>query len=156
MKKLIFIILFTFYGSYFLNAQGMFSHGQGPLKKIEELERVKLIETLNMNEQTTLKFFSRRDKFRHEQEELFKKATDILQNLDTGVNSAKPKEDEIRNLIAEYTNIEGKISSNKENFVNSLQDILTPEQIGKYLVFERKFRDEIREVIFRERKRGKK
>ena len=153
MKKLIFIIFFTVSALLLTNAQGMFSHGQGPLKKIEELERVKLIETLNMDEQTTLKFFARRDKFRHEQEEQFNKATDLLQKLDSNVNSSKPNEDEIKNLITKYMSIENKISSNKQNFVESLKDILTPEQIGRYLVFERKFRDEIREVIFRERKR---
>ncbi len=157
MKKIIFLLLISVLFTAGLKAQVMIFHGQGrgPLKKIEELERVKLIEALNMDEQTTLKFFARRNEYRHKQIGLFQKSNELLGDLDKEVNKEKTDGGEIKKLIQEYLNIEDKISDNRDNFVKSLNNILSPEQIGKYLVFERKFRDEIRDVIFRERRRGK-
>ncbi len=157
MKKIVFLFLFSVLFTVGMKAQVMLFHGpgQGPLKKIEELERVKLIEALNMDEQTTLKFFARRNEYRQKQVSLFQKSNELLNNLDKEINNGKSDNSEIKKFIKEYLEIEKKISSNKEDFIKSLKDILTTEQIGKYIVFERKFRDEIREVIFRERRKGK-
>ena len=157
MKKIIILFLFSVLFTAGVNAQGMNFHGpgQGPLRKIEELERVKLIEALNMDEQTTLKFFARRNQYRQKQFQLFQNSNELLGKLDTEVNKEKPDKGDIQKLIKEYLETQHKISNNRENFVKSIMAILTPEQTGKYLVFERKFRDEIREVIFKERRRGK-
>ena len=157
MKKIIFLFLFSILFTAGIKAQEMIFHGQrhGPLKKIEELERVKLIEALNMDEQTTLKFFARRNEYRRKQADFFQKSNELIGKLDEEINKGKPDSDDLKRLIKEYLVIENDISNNRENFVKSLNDILSPEQIGKYLVFERKFREEIREVIFRERRKGK-
>ncbi len=156
MKKVIFVFLLAILLTAGVNAQVNMSQGpgQGPMKKIEELERVKLIEVLNMDEQTTLKFFSRRNKYRQDQFKLFIESNDLLKNLDTEVNKEKPESNETKDLVSKYLEIENKISDNRLDFIRSLKDILTPKQIGKYIVFERKFRDEIRQMIFRERRRG--
>ena len=157
MKKIVFLFLFSILFTAGMNAQVMIFHGngQGPLKKIEELERVKLIEALNMDEQTTLKFFARRNEYRQKQIKLFQNSNELLEKLDKEVNKDKPDNPDIKKQIKEYLEIENKIADNREDFVKSLKDILTTEQIGKYLVFEKKFRNEIREVIFKERRRGK-
>jgi hypothetical protein len=40
------------------------------------------------------------------------------------------------------------IEIKRNQFVNSLDDILSTEQIAKLIVFEKRFRDEIRNVLF--------
>ena len=155
MKKLQLSLLLVFVGTLMVFAQGMRRMEQGPMKKIEELERVKLIETLNMDEQTTLKFFARRVKFRDTQSQLFAKSNGILNQMDDLNKSSGKNSEELKKLIDQYLDDEQKIIENRENFIKSLDDILTPDQISRYLVFEKRFREEIRNVIFRERKKGK-
>ena len=38
------------------------------------------------------------------------------------------------------------------DFVNSLSDILSYEQIGKLIIFEKRFRNEVRKLLIKERK----
>ena len=65
MKRIIISSLFALLLSSFLFAQ----RGEGPGEwgrmggQIEQLEKIKIIEELNMDEETTLRFFSRRNEF---------------------------------------------------------------------------------------------
>lgn len=156
MKNLIFVFSIFLLSTLMLNAQGMRLRDNGPLKKIEELEKIKLIEALNMDESTTLKFFARRTKFRDEQTQLFQEANKILNQMEETAKKTNDKNDpEIKKQIEQYFNVENKILQNRESFIYSLNDILASQQIAEYLVFEKKFRDEIRNVLFKERMRNR-
>jgi uncharacterized protein (UPF0305 family) len=154
MKRIVAAVSFVLIASLVANAQVMKGSEEGPLKKIEELEKIKLIETLGMDEQTTLKFFARRTKYREEQSQLNKNMTDLLDQIsdltkkDDGKNEA-----ELKKMIEQYQDIENKILRKKQEFYNSLNDILTYKQIAKILVFERKFREEIRAALLQERRK---
>jgi ABC-type nitrate/sulfonate/bicarbonate transport system substrate-binding protein len=156
MIRLIAAVSFILAASIAMQAQGMGHPEGGPLKKIEELEKVKLIETLGMDEQTTLKFFARRTKYREEQTQLIKNIitlTDQMNDL-TKKNDVKNNE-EVKKMIGQYEDLENRILKQKQDFYNSLSDILTYNQIAKVIVFERKFREEIRAVLFQQRRKGR-
>ncbi len=76
---------------------------------------------------------------------------DGIVKKDTNKNSTDYKK-----LIDQYLNLESKIVQNRAEFINSLSDILTNQQICKLLIFEKKFREEIREVLFKERAKWRK
>ena len=125
---------------------------RGPDKKIEELEKIKLIDALNMDENTTLKFFARRNKFRSEMKQMGTQADDVLAKINTELDKGKNVDQaNLKSLISQLGEIQVNIAKKRGEFVNSLSDILTTEQIAKMLVFEKKFRDEIRRALFHER-----
>ncbi len=156
MKKLIIVTAIFLLGSVLACAQGMRHRESDALKKIEELEKIKIIETLGMDETTTLKFFSRRTKFRDEQSQLFQNAAKLLDQMEETAKKTGDKNDpEMRKMIDNYFEIENEIVKDRETFINSLKDILSYKQISLYLVFEKKFREEIRNVLFKERMRGR-
>jgi predicted patatin/cPLA2 family phospholipase len=64
-------------------------------------------------------------------------------------------DEELKKMINQYQDLENKILKRKQDFYNSLSDILSYKQIAKVLVFERKFREEIRSALFQERRKGK-
>jgi hypothetical protein len=133
-----------------VNAQGMRDH-KGPREKIEQLEKIKLIETLDMNEQTTLKFFARRNEMRDRVDKL-------NDSLDVIVNELEAKftnkdESGYKDLVAKYLSIQKQIAAEHSRFVSSLYDILTNEQVAKLIVFEKRFREEIRHILMRGRQR---
>ena len=151
MKNIFLIIFLTISASFVIFAQPI-RRDRGPMKKIEELEKIKLIETLNMNEETTLRFFTRFDKFKDGQHQLIDKSNEILDKLENLVNNDKNNNDpQVDKLINDYFSIEGQLVKGRENFVHSLSDILDQNRIAKLLVFEKRFREEIRNALFRQR-----
>jgi len=153
MKKLLvpfIIVLFVPLASY---SQPVRHKDMGPMKKIEELEKIKLIDALGMDENTTLRFFARRAKFKDEQKQLFSKENNLIQKMQDAVQNDKSSNEEQRKMIKKYLDIENRIIDSRQKFINSLSDILSYQQITKLIVFEKRFREEIRKLFFRDRMR---
>lgn len=121
--------------------------------KIEELEKIKLIDVLQMNEETTLKFFARRSEYQKKVKSLMSDADTQLDKIsDYVINNGDKNSAEMKKMISDYLSYGEAISREKTNFINSLSDILSYEQISKLLVFEKHFREELRKILFRSRK----
>jgi preprotein translocase subunit YajC len=121
--------------------------------KFEQLEKIKLIETLEMNEETTLRFFSRKSEQQKQQDEIQDKIREKIDNLEVIFKSGRVATvDELKKNISEINALQSELEKNRIEFINSLSDILSYEQIAKLLIFERKFRDEIRRLIIKDRK----
>ena len=123
-------------------------------EKLEQLEKIKLIEALDLDEETSIRFFARRNESKNEIQELEKKADEIIFELEKSFNSENDNQSEKqKQMISEMLKIRESIEMKRNQFLNSLDDILTTEQIAKLIVFEKKFRDEIRNVLFDRRSR---
>ena len=121
--------------------------------KLEQLEKIKLIESLEMDEETTLRFFSRKLEHQKEQDEIQNKIRENIENLEVIFKSGRVATvDELKKSINDINNLHSELDKNRKEFINSLPEILSYEQIAKLLVFERKFRDEIRRLIVKDRK----
>ena len=121
--------------------------------KLIQLENIKIIETLNMDEETTLRFFSRRNELHKKAENLTKRSDEIIKQLEVIFKAGKfYTEAELISLIVEANNIHTEIVQTKSEFINSLDDILTTEQIAKLIIFERRFKDELKRAMFKGRK----
>ena len=122
-------------------------------EKFEQLEKIKIIETLEMDEETTLRFFARKSEHQKQQEEIQEKIRSRIDNLEVIFKSGRVATvDEIKANINEINTLSNQLEKNRTDFINSLSDILSYEQIAKLLVFERKFKDEIRRLIMKERR----
>jgi len=118
-----------------------------PKGKLAQLEKVKLIETLKMDEETTLRFFARRTEFLDKIQSLNKNSMDLIDKLEKSFGENKLTKSEYKNLIKEFNNNDEQMFKEKMNFINSLDDILSEEQIAKMIVFEKKFKEEIRKIL---------
>lgn len=67
-----------------------------------------------------------------------------------------PKDENQKRLIADLLKTRLQIESEKQKFINSLSDILSTEQIARLLIFEKRFKEEIRSVLFDRRSPNKK
>ena len=121
--------------------------------KLIQLENIKIIETLNMDEETTLRFFSRRNELHTKAENLTKRSDEIITQLELIFKAGKVyTEAELKSLIVEANTIHSEIVQSKSDFINSLDDILTTDQIAKLIIFERRFKDELKRAMFKRRK----
>jgi hypothetical protein len=154
MKTQITILLMLVFA---ITAFGQRHEGFGMKKKnrskIDELEKVKLIEILDMDEETTLKFFSRRNEFRNVTESLMENRDNLLNDfhdilLEDEIEDKSVYSDHVNKILE----IEKSIINKRIEFISSLEDILTEKQIGKLVVFEFKFRKDLRDLLFRHRR----
>lgn len=121
--------------------------------KLNQLEKIKLIEVLNMNEETTLRFFSRRNEHQVKINELVKRTDEIITQMEFIFKAGKVyTEAELKSLIEEANTMHTEIVQTKSDFINSLDDILTTDQIAKLIIFERRFKDELKRAMFKRRK----
>jgi len=162
MNKLFFVIALTFIFTAAVLPQDNGQEGgahkrRAPMKKIEELEKIKLLDVLNLDEATSAKLFTRRNLNRTKIWDYEDKINIDLQNIESEIKKGKDKDvSKIQKLNEDYFNLSMEVEKEKLSYLRSLSDILTPEQIGKYIVFERKFREEIRDLLMKERiKRNK-
>jgi hypothetical protein len=158
MKKIVFLLTVILFlcasaGTFAQNGKhknkGM-GFGQGAREKIEALEKAKLIDELNMSEELSVRFFAKRN----DHMERMKKYDNELENTEDNLQKAldEGKNDQaLKKLINDYRSTQEKIVKEKIQFLNSLSSILSTKQMAKYIVFENKFREEVRNIIMRER-----
>jgi len=124
-------------------------------EKIDQLEKIKLIEELNMSDDVSLKFFTKRNEFREKGKRLNGKIDSLSRTISEKsqrIDENIPNE-EWEKLIEEFVSTEKKLQNNKNDFLISIQKILTPKQVAEFLAFERKFREEIQGILLRGRRK---
>jgi len=150
MKKIFTFLLIILLLCGLVNAQQHQKNNRNlkPLQKIEQLEKAKIIEALNLNEETAVRLFARRNESRQkvgdtnkQREELLK---DLEKNLKDGVKMSDAEyKERVNNIIA----LDASMIKERDNFYRSLGDLISPQQIAKLIVFENNFRKEIRKSL---------
>jgi hypothetical protein len=119
---------------------------QRPFERIEHLRKVRLIEMLELKEEESVRLMARITEHENAARELMKERGEALDRVERLVrNKAEGKEYE--KAFAEVTAADDKVIAEKRRFFAGLADILTPEQRGKMLLFERRFEKELREAM---------
>lgn len=118
--------------------------------KIEQLEKVKLIEALDLTEDQSIRFFARRNEHRKEIEKLEIHSEEVIRDLEKIVQDSNERNvTEQKRLLNEFLDIRIQIENKRKQFILSLNDILTTEQVSKLVLFEKKFREEIRKILMK-------
>jgi len=127
-------------------------HFMKPNKKFEQLEQLKLLDFLKLDEETAVKFITRRNKSRDKIFGIMKNLDEVYDQIQNLLKSDQ-KDKNYKSLIDKSLDMENQIVLERKSFLNSLKNILTEEQIAKVILFERKFKRDIRDILI---KRGRK
>jgi Spy/CpxP family protein refolding chaperone len=119
---------------------------QRPMERIERLRKVRLIEMLDLKEDQSVRFFARMNEHDKVRKELKRQKGEVLDRIERLVrNHAEDQEFEKEYPVVR--SIDAKLAEENWNFFDTLKDILTPEQRGKFLLFERHFEVELRDAM---------
>lgn len=119
---------------------------QRPMERIERLRKVRLIEMLDLKEDQSIRFFARMNDHNKARQELKRQKGEVLDRIERLVRN-HADDSEFDKEYPEVRAIDAKLAEENWNFFDGLKDILTPEQRGKYLLFERHFEVELREAM---------
>jgi hypothetical protein len=150
MKKVFlpFLITCLIFSSVIAQNRMRMGKDSKPLQRIEQWEKIKLIEVLGLNEDTAVRFFARRNENQKKMKDILDQRDGMIQNLEDDIRgSSQISEAAYKEQVNNFLFIESSISKERENFLRSLSDLLTPKQIAILIVFESRFRKEIRETL---------
>jgi len=119
--------------------------GPGP-ERVEQFKKIRMMEVLKLDEETSVRFFARYDK----EQELIRSLTakrnrtiDQLENL-----TATPASDaEIDKYFKELRDVEDQVHEARIKYWDSLSEILTKKQLAEYVAFERNFFRDLRDLM---------
>ena len=121
-------------------------------KRFEDLEKIKLLEILDLDENDAIKFFARRNEYKKKLADIKSEGEELLLEME-GSLGLEEQSNKFSSYIAKSIEIERKFLLEKSNFYTSVEDILSKEQIVKLILFEKKFKRDIRDLLI---ERGRK
>ena len=153
MKNLKLVLLLSLSLSHILLSQGFMRDERGPFPegKIAELEKIKLIEVLDLDEETMLKFFSRRNIHFTKMKAITLEKDSLITDLNFRIKNESKTDYNI--YIRKILSLDEDITLERKGFIESLKDILSSYQLAKLIVFEKRFRNEIRKELLKQGKR---
>ena len=152
MKQRFFFVLLSFPFFCWVAEAQPFGEGGPPFERIERFKKVRLIEMLDMKEDQSVRFFARLNEHDNAKRELFKAKMDLLDKIERLVRN-HASESEFDKVFPDVASANAKIFEDDQKFFDGLKDILSVEQRGKFLLFERHFEQELREAMKEVQKR---
>jgi Spy/CpxP family protein refolding chaperone len=117
-----------------------------PMERLDRYKKIRMVEVLNLDEETGVKLVSRYTKHRERMKEIESDRADLVEKLETMTQSGT-SEAEYQRVFNEIYEIEKKISEARKKFLDELKEFLTSKQIAQYMVFERDFMKDVRNVV---------
>ncbi len=131
-----------------------FSQPNGDKKKFKEeinkIMKVKLIDSVGMDEATAEKFLNLYRSHNKEIRSLSKDKRELMKSIETD-----PGAPDINTKFDKMLDIETSILEKRKNFLMELKAFLTPQQIAKTLILRKKIGREIRKEVMKHRKDDK-
>ncbi len=124
--------------------QGM-RRGPGS-ERIEQFKKVRLMETLKMDEATSIRFFTRYDKYVESLHAIQKDHNALIDQLQNQMKT-DASTSELEQTIKDIQMNEEKIAESRSKFLEELKDVISVKQIAAYVVFERNFNRNLREIM---------
>ncbi len=116
------------------------------LERVEQFKKIRMMEVLALDEQTSIKFFARYSKHQRALQDLRRKQVQALGKVQS-LRKTKAADAEYANVIQELQLLEGEGREAKLKYLEELREILSNKQIAEYLVFEMRFQQNLRDLI---------
>lgn len=115
-------------------------------ERLEELRRLKMVEALKLDEEQAVRLTVRERKFRESEKELREQRKELLSELQDLIED-DADDAALKSAIDRLSELSVQITEKRREYVFSLQDILSMEQIARLVIFEHRFAEEVRRII---------
>jgi hypothetical protein len=120
---------------------------RGPAaERIEQFKKVRLMEVLKMDDETSIRFFARYHTYFESLRAIQKDHNTLIDQLQKLAQS-NAKNSEIEQAIKDIVMSEEKIGETRAKFLEELKTVISTKQIAEYVVFERNFNRNLREIM---------
>jgi hypothetical protein len=117
-----------------------------PMERLDRYKKIRMVETLNLDEETGIKLVSRYGKHRERMKELDSDRSALADKLES-LTKNNASDAEYQRIFAEFHDLEKKSIETRKKFLEDLKEILSNKQIAEYMLFERDFMKDVRNVV---------
>ena len=138
-----------FFVSIISVAQPPEGFGEGkrrPSERLESYKKVRMLEVLKLDEETGLKLINRYNDHRKNMKELENERGEVMDKLEAQVQSSV-SDGEFQKTFNELFDLDRRMMDNRKKYLESLKEIFSSKQIGEYIIFERNFMKDLRNVV---------
>ncbi|GJQ22079.1 MAG: hypothetical protein HBSIN02_24340 [Bacteroidia bacterium] len=141
------VLTIVVFGCMTAFAQDQLPMMRGPAaERIEQFKKVQLMEKLQMDEQTSIRFFARYNSYQEELKDLNRKRNELIDELQV-LRRRNAGEAEFRKVLSELRSLADPAVEIRGKYFDDLSAILTPKQMAEYVIFERNFLQNLREIM---------
>ncbi|MGD1044657.1 MAG: hypothetical protein ABR936_04905 [Bacteroidota bacterium] len=140
------VFIFTLVISLNLSAQDQLPERGPAAERIEQFKKVRLMEVVKMDEETSIRFFVRYNKYVETLRTIQKDHNTLIDQLQMLSRSSANNAD-IERAIKDIGMCEEKIAETRSKFLEELKDVISIKQVAEYVVFERNFNKNLREIM---------
>ncbi|MEX2116338.1 MAG: hypothetical protein WEB37_05580 [Bacteroidota bacterium] len=120
---------------------------RGPgAERVEQFKKIRLMEELKLDEATSIKFFARYNSHQEELRKLNKKRNDIIDELQI-LRRRNVSDAEYEKTLQELKGLADPAVEVRLKFFNEISEVLSPKQVAEYVIFERNFVQNLREIM---------
>jgi hypothetical protein len=120
---------------------------RGPgAERIEQFKKVRLMEVLKMDEETSIRFFVRYNKHIENLHTIQKDHNTLIDQLQR-LTQSNANNSDIEQAIKDIELCEEKIMESRSKFLEELKEVISIKQVAEYVVFERNFNKNLREIM---------
>jgi hypothetical protein len=151
MKSIMKKTLFAIAGVAMLVASATAQDDQPPVQgkaaeRVEQYKKIRMMEVLGLDEQSSIKFFARYNKNFEVMKDLRQKQVQTLVRIQ-GLRKSKASDNEYAKVVSDLRSLEDQVNQTKSKYIDDLKDVLTSKQLAEYLVFELRFQQNLRDLV---------
>jgi len=152
MKIILILLSFLFIPCSYLLGQEMPAPPPEPPmnrevgKQLEQIKIWQMTKDMNLPTNKAEKFFPLYNDYNSQLKDIASERRQAVRGLDS-LLKRNPEDSDLRKQIREVLRLDAQLSQEHEKFLQSLDGVLSPVEVAKYIVFEQKFDREIRERI---------
>lgn len=121
-------------------------------KHLEQLRMLKMLELLELREDQEVEFLTAFNTMRKDQRQLEKTSRIVTDSLAQELRDGNALEERLNDLVDRVLALQNEKQQKMIGFLEQSRTLLTAEQVGKLVIFQKRFESEILERIGRFRK----
>ena len=120
---------------------------EGPAaERIEQYKKIRLMDFLQLDEETSIRFFSRYNRFGEDLRALNGKRNSLVDELQRLVRR-DAGEAEFRKVFDQLDGLGGEMAVLRHNYMEEISELLPAKKVAAYIVFERNFYRNLRDLL---------
>lgn len=115
-------------------------------QRVEQLKKVRMMEVLKLDEETSIRFFSRYNKYQDELREIQRSREAIYRTLES-LRRSGANDSDFEKALQELRAVDGRWLEARDTYWKELRGILSVKQFANYVLFEFNFNRYLRELM---------
>lgn len=115
-------------------------------QRVEQLKKVRMMEVLKLDEETSIRFFSRYNKYQDELREIQRNREAIYRTMES-LRRSGASDSDFEKALQELREVDGRWLEARDKYWKELRGILSVKQFANYVLFEFNFNRYLRELM---------